>query len=395
MTTPTTTFNFDEIVERRGTDSGKWGAYDADVIPMWVADMDFRSPPAVIEALHERIEHGVFGYGFHGPLYKPQELLDTLRQRVADRYGWQVQENEFLFVPNIVSALYGLARTVGEPGDAILVQTPNYWPFFSGAENAQRQAVTVPVVAVRQGAGVRYEIDFDAFEAAITPRTRLFILGNPHNPIGRAYEKWELEKLADICLRHNLVICSDEIHCDLILDDVQHIALASLAPEIAQQTITFMAPSKTFNVPGLKLGFAISQNPELLAGLDKFYASIGVSNGIIGFTAALAAYRDGQPWLDALLDYLRGNRDYAFDFITRNMPGIVPTLPEATYLMLLDCRELAVEGDPSEFFLKEARVALSGAFDSQGFARFARLNFGCPRPLLVEALNRMHAALNK
>jgi cystathionine beta-lyase len=253
----------------------------------------------------------------------------------------------------------------------------------------------VPVVAVRQGAGVRYEIDFDAFEAAITPRTRLFILGNPHNPIGRAYEKWELEKLADICLRHNLVICSDEIHCDLILDDVQHIALASLAPEIAQQTITFMAPSKTFNVPGLKLGFAISQNPELLAGLDKFYASIGVSNGIIGFTAALAAYRDGQPWLDALLDYLRGNRDYAFDFITRNMPGIVPTLPEATYLMLLDCRELAVEGDPSEFFLKEARVALSGAFDSQGFARFARLNFGCPRPLLVEALNRMHAALNK
>src|SRR5690606_33816570 len=189
MTTPTTTFNFDEIVERRGTDSGKWGAYDADVIPMWVADMDFRSPPAAIQARHERIEHGVLGCGFHGPLSEPQELLDPLRQRMADRYGWQVQENEFLFVPNIVSAPYGLARTVGEPGDAILVQTPNYWPFFSGAENAQRQAVTVPVVAVRQGAGVRYEIDFDAFEAAITPRTRLFILGNPHNPIGRAYEK--------------------------------------------------------------------------------------------------------------------------------------------------------------------------------------------------------------
>jgi cystathionine beta-lyase len=393
MVTPTTSFNFDEIVERRGTDSGKWGAYDADVIPMWVADMDFRSPPAIIEALHERIEHGVFGYGYFGALYKPDALIEVLRQRMADRYNWQVEPDQFLFVPNIVSALYGISRVIGAPDDAILVQTPNYWPFFSGATNAQREAITVPVVGVKQGAGVRFEIDFDAFEAAITPTTRLFILGNPHNPIGRAYEKWELEKLADICLRHNVVICADEIHCDLMLDGRQHIAFATLAPEIAQQTITLMAPSKTFNIPGLKLGFAISQNPELLKGLEQFYTSVGVSNGVIGYTSALAAYSDCQPWLDGLLDYLQGNRDYAFDFIMRNMPGVIPTLPEATYLMFLDCRELAVEGDPTDFWLKNARVALSGAFDTQGFARFARLNFGCTRATLVEALNRMHAAL--
>lgn len=393
MATPITTFNFDEIVERRGTDSGKWGVYGPDVIPMWVADMDFRSPPAVIEALHERIEHGVFGYGFYGAQNKQPELAGMLRQRLAERYNWQVEPDQFLFVPNIVSALYGVTRMIGSPGDAILVQTPNYWPFFTGAEYAQRQAITVPMVSVRQGEGVRYEIDFDAFEAAITPQTRLFILGNPHNPVGRAYEQWELEKLADICLRHNLIICSDEIHCDLVFESSRHIVLASLAPEIAQQTITMMSPSKTFNLPGLKLGFAISQNPELLKGLNEFYMGVGVSTGILGYTAALAAYRDGQSWLDALLDYLRANRDYAYDFITRNLPGIVPSLPEATYLMLLDCRELAIDGDPAEFFLKEARVALSGAFDNQGFARFARLNFGCPRPILVEALERMRAAL--
>lgn len=393
MATPTTTFNFDEIVERRGTDSGKWGAYDPDVIPMWVADMDFRSPPAVIEALRERIEHGVFGYGYFGALFKPQELMDLLQERMATRYGWQVETDQFLFVPNIVSALYGVSRMIGAPGDSILVQTPNYWPFFTGAEAAQREVVTVPVVGVRQGAGVRYEIDFDAFEAAITPQTRLFILGNPHNPVGRLYARWELEKLADICLRHNVVICSDEIHCDLLLEGQSHIPFAALAPEVAQQTITLMAPSKTFNIPGLKLGFAISQNPELLKGLEQFYAGIGVSNGLIGYTSALAAYRDGQPWLDALLDYLRANRDYAFDFITHHMPGVVPTLPEATYLMLLDCRKLAVEGDPTEFWLKNARVALSGAFDNQGYARFARLNFGCPRATLAEALERMRAAL--
>lgn len=393
MTTPTTIYNFDEIIERRGTDSGKWGAFDPDVIPMWTADMDFRAPPAVIEALHERVEHGVFGYGYGGWTHQPKELIEVLRERMASRYHWQVGEQDFLFVPNIVSALHGICRVVGEPGDGVLVQTPNYWPFFSGIEHASRQAIMVPAVPVSNGAAVHYEIDFDALEAAITPQTRLFLLCNPHNPVGRVYTRWELERLADICLRHDLVICSDEIHCDLIYEGQRHIPIASLAPEIAARTMTFMAPSKTFNLPGLKLGFAISQNRDLLQGLSGFYLSVGVGTGVLGYTAALAAYRHGQPWLDALLDYLQANRDYAVAYVTQHLPGIVPTVPEATYLLFMDCREVLVEGAPVDFCLDKARVALSGGFDNQGFANYLRLNFGCPRATLAEGLERLRGVL--
>lgn len=395
MSTAISTFNFDEIIERRHTDSGKWGRFssDPDVIPMWTADMDFRSPPAVIDALHERVEHGVFGYGYGGWTHRPEALLNVLSERMATRYDWQVQPDDFMFVPNIVSALYGMCRSVGEEGCHILVQTPNYWPFFSGADAANRVMLKIPAVASANGAGLRYEIDFDALEAAITPRTHLFMFSNPHNPVGRAYERWELERLADICLRHDLTICSDEIHCDLTYNGHEHIPMATLSPEVAARTITFMAPSKTFNVPGLKLGFAIAQNHELLQRLESFYMSIGVSTGVMGYVAAQAAYEHGQPWLTALLDYLTRNRDYAFDFVANNLPGVVPVKPEATYLMFMDCREMAVDGDPTEFFLNKAKVALSGGFDSQGFPAYTRLNFGCPHSVLVEALDRMKAAL--
>jgi cystathionine beta-lyase len=394
MAIATTPFNFDEIIERRGTDSGKWGHFDPDVIPMWTADMDFRSPPAVIEALHERVAHGIFGYGYGGWTHSPTELIEVLRARMAARYNWTVNAEDFYFVPNIVSAIYAACRAVGQPGDGVLVQTPNYWPFFSGIEKASKQAVMVPVAETRQNGTLRYDIDFDALEAAITPQTKLFIFGNPHNPVGRAYQRWELEKLADICLRHDLIICSDEIHCDLVYPGVQHIPIASLSPEVAARCVTLMAPSKSFNVPGLKFGFAITSNRELYQGIEKFYADAGVSVGVMGYAAALAAYRDGQPWLDALLAYLQANRDYAVDFTVRYLPGVVPAIPEATYLLFMDCRNTAIEGDPCDFFLSQARVALSGAFDSQGYARHIRLNFGCPRATLVEGLERMRAALN-
>ncbi|MBZ0303514.1 MAG: PatB family C-S lyase [Anaerolineae bacterium] len=393
MSIATTTFNFDEVIERRGTDSGKWNKFDPDVIPMWTADMDFRSPPAVIQALHDRVEHGIFGYGYGGWTHQPAELLDVLRNRMATRYQWDVAAEDIVFVPNIVSAIYAACRAAAKPGEAALVQTPNYWPFFNGIEKAQLQTIMAPVTAIPEGKTLRYEVDFEALEAAITPQTKLFILGNPHNPIGRVYEKWELERFADICLRHDLIICSDEIHCDLVYEGHRHIPIASLSPEIAQRTLTLMAPSKTFNVPGLKLGFAVSQNHDLLAGLNNFYADAGVSVGVIGYTAALAAYRDGQSWLEGLLRYLQGNRDYAVQFISENLPGIVPVVPEATYLLFMDCRETDLEGDPCDFFLEKARVALSGAFDSQGYERHTRLNYGCPRTTLVEGLERMRAAM--
>jgi cysteine-S-conjugate beta-lyase len=387
-----TTYNFNEIIDRRHSDSGKWNAYPADVIPMWTADMDFRSAPPILEALHARVEHGVFGYTYSPwSNFRPTELLDVLVARMDQRYGWQLTPEDFTFVPNLVSALFGVCRTCGM--DEVSILTPNYWPFFSGAEAANRPITMTPMVPVRNGDHLRYEIDFDALEASITPQTTLFLLCNPHNPVGRTYTRPELEGIAEICLRHGLIICADEIHCDLVYDGHQHIPMASLSPEIADRCITLMAASKSFNLPGLKLGFMIAQNAELRESVHQFYAQTGVGTNIMGYTATLAAYRDSHDWLESLLDYLRANRDYALDYVNQHLPGITATCPEATYLMFLDCREAAIAGDPTDFFLEQGRVALSGHWDNQGFAGHTRLNYGCPRSQLAEALDRMRQAL--
>ncbi len=387
-----TTYNFDEIIERRGTDSGKWGYFDPDVIPMFVADMDFRSPEPVIKALHERVEHGVFGYGF-----KPSaELLDTLRQRFASRYNWQVADEDFVFLPNLVSGIYISARAVGDPGDHIMVSTPVYWPFISAAEKANRPLDMVPLRLIHDDNQImRYEIDFEAFESAITPQTKLFILCNPHNPIGRVYEKWELEKLAEICQRHGVVICSDEIHCDLIYNGHQHVPMAALSPEIAQNVITLQAPSKTFNLPGMGLGFAVIQNPELRKQFTDVYETLGVHTTIMGQHSALAAYRDSQEWLDQLLEYLRCNRDFLVEYVQQHFPRVRVAVSEGTYLGWLDFREAGIPGEPCAFFLENARVALSGNWEAQDCEGFARINYGCPRSQLEEALNRMREAYSR
>jgi cysteine-S-conjugate beta-lyase len=239
------------------------------------------------------------------------------------------------------------------------------------------------------------EIDFDAFEAAITPETRLFILCNPHNPVGRVFEGWELEKLAEICIRHNLIICSDEIHSDLIYSGYKHTPLASIAPEITERTITLIAGSKTFNLPGLGLGFAIIQNAALRQQYRDYFTTLGVHANLMGIVASTAAYRDGGEWLAELLQYLQGNRDYLIDYVAQNFPGVRITKSEGTYLAWLDFRESAVQGDPYAFFLEHAKVALAGNWSRQVGDGYARMNYGTPRALLTEALDRMAEAMSR
>ncbi len=384
------TIDFDTMIDRRGTDSAKWNNYGEDVLPLWVADMDFRSPEPVIAALRERAEQGLFGYQSDSP-----ELRALLQARMADRYGWQIEQSALHFVPGIVSALNVLTKAIGKRGDAVLVQTPVYPPFLSAPANSERVLQTADLRAVESGTNLRYEIDFEAFEAAITPQTRLFILCNPHNPLGRVYTRAEQEKLAEICLRHDLIICSDEIHSDLILEG-KHTPIASLSPEIEARTITLIAPSKTFNVPGLGCGIAIIPNDELGERFEKAGHGIVPGVNIMGYTGAVAAYRDGQPWLDELLPYLREMRDVVDDFVAERLPGVRVTQPEGTYLAWLDFNGLRLPTSPYDFFLKEAKVALTdGAAFGKAGEGFARLNFGCCRDNLKEALERMADAVDR
>ncbi len=386
-----TAYNFDTLIPRRDSDSAKWNAFDADVLPMWVADMDFRSPEPVLRALHERVEHGVFGYSFGSE--KP--LAQAISDRMAQRFGWQVDPAHIVFMPNLFYGLYVVSRAYAEPDNgSVLIQTPVYGPFISAPSNAGRPLRTAEMDAVRVNGHLRYEIDFDRFEAAITPDTRLFILCSPHNPVGRVWSRAELERLTDICLRHNLVIISDEIHADLVYAGSQHIPTGALSPEVAARTVTLHSASKAFNLPGLALGYAIVPNDDLRRQLTGVLNAANVHSGMLGAVATLAAYREGQPWLDALKVYLQANRDYLLDYLQRCLPQIVPTRPEGTYLAWLDCRAAGIPGKPSDFFLHEAKVAFNdGAWFGQGGEGFVRLNFGCPRATLTEALERMSAAL--
>ncbi|MCC7354231.1 MAG: PatB family C-S lyase [Anaerolineae bacterium] len=381
----TPTYNLNQPIDRHNTDSSKWRRYGDDVLPLWVADMDFISPRPVVEALHRRVEHGVFGYGD-----TPAALRLLICERLERLYGWKVSPPELFFLPGLVSGLNLVCRAVGILGDGVLMQTPVYPPFLTAPINGGRTVITT-LLQERNG---RYEVDFDAFEQAITPNTSLFLLCNPHNPVGRVYERWELERMAEICLRHDVLICADEIHCDLIYNGHRHIPMASLSPEVAGRCITLMSPSKTFNLAGLGCAFAVAQNPEIMKRVQSAAAGIVPHVNVLGYVAALAAYREGQSWLDEVLAYLTANRDYLVDFIQEHLSAIATTKPEGTYLAWLDCRNAGIPGNPFRFFLDQAKVALDdGARFGPGGEGFVRLNFGCPRATLAQALARMREAV--
>jgi cystathionine beta-lyase len=380
------TYDFDQHIDRRSSESLKWNRYGEDVLPLWVADMDFRSPEPVIRALHARVEHGVFGYAGD-----PPELREVIVDRLQRLYDWQVSPEELLFFPGVVTAFNLVCHAFGAPGDGVLLHTPVYYPMLYAPADAGLRNEEMELTRCADG---RYEIDFDLFERTIGDRTRIFIMCNPHNPVGRVFRRAELEHVAETCLRHNILICSDEIHCDLVFEGNHHLPMATLSPEVADRTITLMAPSKTFNVPGLKFSVAVVQNAELRNRLKETHTGLVHGMNVMGYTAALAAYRDGQPWLEELLSYLEGNLDLLVEYVGRHLPGISMSRPEATYLAWLSCHKTGIVGSPYEFFLNQAKVALNdGSVYGGGGEGFVRLNFGCPRWRLVEALDRMEEAL--
>ncbi len=379
---------FEQPVDRRGSDSHKWRRYDPDVLPLWVADMDFRAPPAVVQALQERVAHGVFGYPCD-----PTELREAITARLAERYAWEVAPEALVFVPGVITGFNLAIHALALPGGAALVQTPVYHPILHAAENTGAIAQYNALVQRPDG---HYETDWQAFEKDITPQTSLFILCNPHNPQGRVFRQDELERYAETCLRRGVAICSDEIHCDLVYSGHTHRPIASLDPEISRRTITLMAPSKTFNLPGLYCSFAIVEDTELRQRYVKAGKGLLSHVNLFGYQAALAAYQHAQEWLSELLVYLQENRDFLYDYVQQNLPGMRMAKPEGSYLAWLDCRTLNLQPNPYEFFLKQARVALNdGAMFGPGGEGFVRLNFGCPRATLVEALERMKDAMQR
>ena len=382
-------YDFDLPYERRGTDSEKWKAFGNEVLPLWVADMDFPAPPAVLQALHERVAHGIFGYGG-----VTAELSEAICHRLWEYYHWAVTPDQLLFLPGLVSGLNISCRAVCPPGAGVLVQTPIYPPFLSAPVNQGLHLNIAELFVTRSKQWLHYSIDYNAFEAAIQSHTRLFMLCNPHNPVGRCYTREELINLAEICTRNDLIICADEIHCDLLLENSSHLPIASLSPEIAKRCITLMAPSKTFNIAGLYCGFAIIQNPSLRKRYQLAAQGIVPDVNLLGFTAALAAYKNGETWHKELMVYLNGNRNFFTDYVQEHLPMLSTTIPEGTFLAWLDCSATGIIGNQHDFFLNQAKVALNdGQRFGQGGNDFVRLNFGCSRSTLTQALMQMKFAL--
>jgi cystathionine beta-lyase len=379
-------FDFSTVPERRGTDSQKWQKYAGrDVLPLWVADMDFKSPPAILSALHARVDHGIFGYS--RPVASTVEAIVSAMQL---RYGWTIEPAWIVWLPGLVVGLNVTAQAFAAPGDEVLTLTPVYPPFMSAPRHSARASVTVPFV-LEAGA---WTIDWEALERAVTPRTKLFYLCNPHNPLARVWRREELVRLADFCVHHDLVLCSDEIHCDLILDPaLPHVPTALLSPEIAARTITLMAPSKTYNVPGLGTSFAIIPDPALRRRFVRATAGIVAEVTCLGFTACEAAYRDCEPWRQELLATLRSNRDYLLSTLARDVPDLrVEASVEATYLLLLNVSSLDLP-NPVEHFERHGVGLSDGAAFGAAPGTHLRLNFGCPRATLEEAVRRLRTAV--
>ncbi len=376
--------DFDRIIDRRNSDSIKWNHYDPEVLPMWVADMEFAAPPPVLDALRARVEHGVFGYAL-----KSEALVDEICNWVYKRFHWQVSPPEIVLLPGVITGFNLACHAFADRGEGILLQTPVYPPIWHAPEVTHRTRQAMQLVEGGDG----YEVDFDAFEAVANDSSRLFILCNPQNPVGRVFRRDELEHMAELCLRHNLVICSDEIHSDLVFSGHRHLPIASLSPEIARRTVTLMAPSKTFNIAGLECAFAVIQDGNLRQRYERACQGVVPGVNLMGRSAALAAYRHGGEWLSALLKYLEANRDFLSAAVREHLPATRMVKTEGTYLAWLDCRRSGIPGNPAKFFLKQARLGLNdGATFGPGGEGFVRLNFGCPRPLLEDGVQRLQTA---
>ena len=378
-------YNFDQIIDRRNSDSIKWNLFEEDVLPLWVADMDFLSPPDVLDAIRKRVDHGLFGYS------KTQDKTKTAVQKwLANRHGWEVQIDDILLIPGVVQAFNVAAAAFSQPGDSVLIQTPAYHPFFDVSSNSMLKQIISPLVCDSKG---RYSVDSLQFKNSLRPNTRTFMLCNPHNPSGRVFTKSELLSMAQSCLENNTIICSDEIHSDIVHPGYRHIPVASLSSEIAQSTVTLVSATKTFNLASLKSSAVVIPNPRLRELYSRQLSGFVGSVNVLGEIAMATAYEHGSEWLSELLLYLDGNRKFLLDFVSNEIPGIALYPPEGTYLAWLDCSELDLTS-PAEFFLKQALVALnSGEWFGENYKDHVRINFGCPRNTLSTALERIKKSL--
>ena len=367
----------------------KWRLYGDDVLPAWVADMDFPVAPPIQRAVEELVRRSDLGY-HQVPL--SAQLREALVSHMARRFSWTIEPRRIEPLVTVVQGLDAPVMLHSRPGDGVVVMTPIYPPFLAAVERSGRKLVEHPLVRGAQ----RYEIDFDRLDASIEPNTRMILLCNPHNPTGRVFERAELEALAEIALRHDLIIVSDEIHADLTHPGHRHIPIASLAPEIEQRTITLTSATKAFNIAGLPAAFAIFGSDELQKPFRELPPHLLGHCGILEDAATLCAWTEGQPWLDEVMAYLLENRALIAEFLERELPEVRYLPPEATYLAWLDCRELELPTNPREFFLEQAKVALSSGPDfgtpGQGFVR---LNFATSKTILSEILERMATAVKR
>lgn len=384
-------FNWDQRIDRRGTSSLKWDACEKlvpslDLIPLWVADMDFESPPGVKEALLRRVRHGVYGYPS-----LPSSLLEAIRLWLKDRYGWEIEPEWLLFSPGVVPALALSILAFSEEGDGVLIQSPVYPPFFKVIEGNRRRLL----INLLQNEDGYYSIDFHDFRKK-AKEAKAFILCNPHNPVGRVWKAEELEKMAEIGLENDLLIICDEIHADIVYKGNRHIPLASLGSQIAQRTITCLAPSKTFNIAGLHSSLIVVPNPQLRKVLKMQMENLGIEGiNLLGIVAMEAAYSTGKEWLNSLLEYLEGSIHLINDFLREKLPEVKFFPPQGTHLAWLDFRALK-NNDSLKNFLEEEGVFLSdGKTFGPGGNGFQRLNFASPRSLICEGLERIARATRK
>ena len=387
-------YNFDELLDRRNTHCYKYDFVQEyfgtdDLLPMWVADMDFRTPDFIMEAIRERSHHEVLGYTM-----KPDSFHESIINWYGKRQQWNIEKDCIQFSPGVVPALSMAIRAFTAKGDKVIVQPPVYHPFFS----VIRENGRVPLYNPLREENGTWKMNLDDLRAKIDDRVKLILLSHPHNPVGRVWNREELRELADICMENNIIIISDEIHSDLVFKPHLHIPISTLSEDIAQLTVTCVAPSKTFNTAGLSSSVVVIPDKSLR---EKFSHEINTSHlgmgNIFGTVALDAAYSKGEDWLDQLLEYLTGNIDLLNGFIQSNLPGIRMNPPEATYLAWLDMRDLGIDKkDLRKFMIEKARVGCNdGPSFGSGGEGFQRLNFACPRSLLEQALEQMETAIRK
>lgn len=393
-------YNFDEVIERRGSSCLKYDALEerygrADLIPLWVADMDFKTPDFIVDALRRRLDHPIFGYTMKG------DYFSVLASWVEKLHGWSVKPEEMCYIPGIVKGIGLAQRCFLSPGDQVIIQPPVYHPFRLVPQACGFEVVNNPLIPVYDSEGFlqSYEMDFEGLERLIGPRTKMLVLSNPHNPCGICFPKETLAQLAEICCRRGVIVVSDEIHAEMVLGGKRHIPFASVSEDAALCSISFMAPSKTFNIAGIVSSYCIIKNAELR---DKFFNYLGACEledpTIFALEATRAAYSEqGLAWRNEMLAYVEGNMDFVCEWFAGNLPEIHPVRPQASFLVWLDCRKLGLEQkDLVDLFVNKAGLALNdGAMFGPGGEGYMRLNIACPRSLLATALSQLKSAMGK